>query len=122
MVCNLLLHTRSSVCPFLVPVTPTYAQNLTQPRLQMSREKINSERMFIRDQLGSIFLNISTFPSKHTNNLFIDRTQSQHPITARFALSKGKTLLSSPEPLQRLGSSQSVAVLGKAVVIKSRKK
>lgn len=85
----------------------------------MSREKINSERMFIRDQLGSIFLNISTFPSKHANNLFIDRTQSQHPITARFALSKGKTLLSSPEPV---GSSQSVAVLGKAVVIKSRKK
>lgn len=73
--------------------------------------------MLIRDQLGSVFLNISTFPSEHTNNSLMDRTQSQHPITVRSALPKGKALLSSPEPV---GSSQSVAVLGKAVVIKSR--
>lgn len=87
------------------PYNTHLCPNSTQPRLQMQREKIISEKMFIRNQLGSIFLNISTSPSKHTNNSFIDRTQSQHPITVRFALPQGRTLLSSPEPV---GSSQAV--------------
>lgn len=80
------------------------------------REKIISEKMFIGDQPGNIFLNISTFPSKHTNNSFINRTQSQHPITVRFALPKAKPCF----PLQSLWAVPSLW-LGKVVVIKSRK-
>lgn len=48
-------------------------------------------------------MNISSFPSKHTNNLF-DRTQSQHPTAVRFALPKAILCF----PLQSLWAAPSL--------------